>query len=138
FEQRLGILHDLDHAVAIHVPAAPHHGERGGLELAPRLNMHVDVGDTSQGETRCRPGGTHGAKKLPPGGCALNRTGGYGRAPLRSRDRGVARSPHFAAVRLPASPLPGSGSEVRVLPLPRCTSTTPFHSDGGRSCESPS
>src|SRR5207244_1027272 len=38
-EQRLGILHDLDHAVAIHVRATPHDRERRGLELAPRLNM---------------------------------------------------------------------------------------------------
>jgi len=85
-EQRLRILHDLDHAVAIHVLAAPHDRERRGLELAPRLDVHVHVGDPTGPTRACPLSVIHGAQKLSHLRWTLNRTGSRALAPLRRRD----------------------------------------------------
>src|SRR6266702_6047183 len=85
-EQRLGILHDLNHAVAIHLRAAPHDRERRGLELAPRLDVDVDIGDTTGPTRACPLSVTHGAQKLSHSRWTLNRTGSRALAPLRRRD----------------------------------------------------
>src|SRR5207244_2078901 len=77
-EQRARIVHHLDHPIALLAEAAPHHLEHVRLELAPRLDMDVDVGDTGRRVLPCDPGAgktvTHGAQKVPPDGGAFNRT----------------------------------------------------------------
>jgi len=47
-EERVGILHHLNHPIALGLLVAPHHREHLGLELAPRLDVDVDVGDAGQ------------------------------------------------------------------------------------------
>src|SRR5439155_173871 len=52
FEQGVRILHDLDHPVALGLFVAPHYREHLWLELAPRLDVDVDVGDTERAQGR--------------------------------------------------------------------------------------
>src|SRR5439155_22092923 len=86
-EEPVRVLLHLSHPIALGVLVAPHHREHLGLELAPRLDVDVDVGDAAR--RRRRAG--HGAQKLPYDNCAFNRTW---RARLRRRvgaTRGVAQ-----------------------------------------------
>src|SRR5207249_4059977 len=64
-EQRARIVHHLDHQVPMRVLTAPHRLEHVRLELAPRLDVDVNVGDAGQRLAGCQPGVIHGAQKVP-------------------------------------------------------------------------
>src|SRR5438876_6719649 len=63
-EQRARIVHHLDHQVPMRVLTAPHRLEHVRLELAPRLDVDMNVGDPGQCLTGCQPGVIHGAQKV--------------------------------------------------------------------------
>src|SRR5207247_10325457 len=64
-EQLAWIVHNLDHQVPMRVLTAPHRLEHVRLELAPRLDVDVNVGDAGQCLAGCQPGVIHGAQKVP-------------------------------------------------------------------------
>src|SRR5881409_2365650 len=64
-EQRARIVHHLDHQVPMRVLTAPHRLEHLRLELAPRLDVDVNVRDACQCLAGCQPGVIHGAQKVP-------------------------------------------------------------------------